>query len=157
MARWMTGCSIGTMQPWRYDFAWAFLLAAGECNLAGGGNCVKEWACKKAQHHTTIDKKTSNNDKKEWACRKINDSIQQSTSIPRVCLVSERNQGGKKLFEMVADGKAKQNGMAISRQCWGQTPFPGLGESLHGNLGGSEEGRGGTNDSSLLRRGEARG
>jgi hypothetical protein len=82
-------------------------------------------------------KNTSDDDKKKWVCRKINDSIQQSTSTPCVCLLEEWNQGGKNLFWMAADGRAKQNRMAISQQCQRRIPLPGLGDGLHSDSGAS--------------------
>jgi hypothetical protein len=48
----------------RFNSAWAFLLAVRECNLAGGVDCVEEWAYTTNMTSYNNQQITSNNDKK---------------------------------------------------------------------------------------------
>ncbi len=80
---------------WRgYKSVRAFLLAAGKCDHAGGGDHIEEWACKKTQHRRTISK-IPPTATKQMSMQIINDSIKQLTSTPRVCSGAEWNGGGK--------------------------------------------------------------
>ncbi len=85
-------------------------LSGKTCNLAGDGDCVKERACKKTQHRTTINKIPPTMTK-QMGMQKINNPIQQVTSTPHVCSGAEQNGGGKTCSRWWTAG------MAFSWQC----------------------------------------
>ncbi len=96
----------------RYDSMQAFLLAARKCDFPSGGNCAKEWACKKMQHCTTIDKIPPTMTKQMGM--QNNQQLNTAINLHRACLFRGRTEWRKKNLFRMADGGAERNGMVFS-------------------------------------------